>query len=696
MSDFDFDRFLSIPRLTGLHATADGGRVIVTVDAPAPDGKRMRTSIWAVDPNGARPARRLTRGIAGEASAAFAQDGSLLFCSKRVDPDASDDEDEKERGGLWLLPAEGGEARLLAAPLSGVDDVRAAAQAPVAVFAAEVFPGATLAQDAERHQARKKAGVSAVLFDRYPIRHWDHYLGPRDRHLFVVDLPGADDPAERAVAPRRAEAAADTAAADLPPLRPEPRDLTPDAGGGLVDQLFAVSPDGRTVVATWADTSDLTRIGADLVAIDVATGERRRLAAGNLRFAAPTISPDGRWVAAIAMERDTPDRAGDQTLWLVDLATGEGHDVLPGFDLWPVDPAWAPDGSLVFTADRRGNVAVFRLALDANGAAGEPVLLAAEGEHTCATPTSAGIFALRSDYATPPHVVRLDATSPGEGTRLRSVDELDDVDLPGVVERLRAEASDGQSIESWLVRPKDASAAHPAPLVVWVHGGPLGSWTGWHWRWNPQLLAARGYAVLLPDPAISLGYGIDFVRRGHGRWGEAPFTDVIAAVDGALAERTDLDPSRTALMGGSFGGYMANWVAGQTDRFRAIVTHASLWELRGFHGSTDWGAQWEEEFGDPYADASRYEAANPASHVGRIRTPMLVIHGELDARVPISEALQLWTDLRRHGVESRFLYFPDENHWILKPENARVWYETTLAFLDEHLLGKPFARPELL
>ena len=214
----------------------------------------------------------------------------------------------------------------------------------------------------------------------------------------------------------------------------------------------------------------------------------------------------------------------------------------------------------------------------------------------------------------------------------------------------------------------------------------------WHWRWNAHILVARGYAVLGPDPAISLGYGQAMIQRGWVDWGAAPFTDVMTAVDGAL-ERPDIDASRTALTGGSFGGYMANWVAGHTDRFKAIVTHASLWELRGFHGTTDTGAIWEHEMGDPYRDPTRYIRESPSQHIAAITTPMLVIHGEQDFRVPVSEALRLWTDLRRHGVSAKFLYFPDENHWILKPANARLWYATVLAFLDEHVLGKPFERP---
>jgi dipeptidyl aminopeptidase/acylaminoacyl peptidase len=400
-------------------------------------------------------------------------------------------------------------------------------------------------------------------------------------------------------------------------------------------------------------------------------------------------------VACIRAEKDVPERIGDETLWLIDLATGEGRDVTPELDAWPQHPTWDPDGSAIwFTADRRGAGAIYRHDV----ASGETVLVADDGAFSDVTigPDEAR-FALRASYAEPPVPVRLAGV--GEPTRrVRAFAELDPdalAALPGRVERLGATAGDGTQIGSWLVAPRDAGPETPAPLVVFVHGGPVGSWNTWSWRWNPHLLAAHGYAVLLPDPAISTGYGHAFIQRGWGRWGAEPFTDVIAAVDAAL-ERPDLDAECTALMGGSFGGYMANWVAGSTDRFRAIVTHASLWELRGFHGTTDYGPDWEREFGDPYADPSRYEEWSPSRLLGQIRTPMLVIHGQRDLRVPISEALRLWTDLRRHGVPSRFLYFPDENHWVLKPQNARLWYETVLAFLDEHVRGAEFRRPALL
>jgi dipeptidyl aminopeptidase/acylaminoacyl peptidase len=675
MSAFDFDAFLALPRISALRLSPDGQRLVVSVQRPAPDGKKMRSSIWDIDPGGEHPPRRLTRSAPGESVGAFMRDGSLLFTSSRPDPDRKPDGDEEDEDitALWLLPTGGGEARLICAPSGGVHDVRAAREADVVVFSASVHARtADLAADGERHQARKKAGVGALLLEGYPIRHWDHYLGPRERHIFALPLTTDEDEIAN------------------------PTDLTPAAGTALLETQYDVSPDGQAIVTAWLDYSQLTDPRQRLMVIDRASGKQAFLTElERFSYEEPTFAPDGRHICCVRRASNEPDEPGDATLWLVDAQTGAGRDLTPQLDLWPSSPTWAADSSAVyFVADRQGAMAVLRV--DLTGA--EPTVLADQDAWSDIAPLPAGgaLYALRSSYSRPPAVVRLN--EPAAGTAIVPVPtfpELEAPSLPASVERLTARAPDGVEIASWLVRPTEASADQPAPLVVWVHGGPLASWNTWHWRWNPHLLAARGYAVLLPDPALSTGYGLDFIRRGWGRWGEAPFTDLLAAVDGALA-RPDLDAERTALMGGSFGGYMANWVAGQTDRFRAIVTHASLWELRGFHGTTDFGAWWEREFGDPYTDPSRYEAASPHHQLASIRTPLLVIHGERDHRVPISEALRLWTDMARHGVEGKFLYFPDENHWVEKPQNARLWYETVLAFLDEHVLGREWQRPDLL
>jgi dipeptidyl aminopeptidase/acylaminoacyl peptidase len=233
-------------------------------------------------------------------------------------------------------------------------------------------------------------------------------------------------------------------------------------------------------------------------------------------------------------------------------------------------------------------------------------------------------------------------------------------------------------------------------MLLWIHGGPLSSWNAWSWRWNPWLAVARGYAVLLPDPALSTGYGIDFIRRGWGNWGSEPFTDLMSVTDAAVA-RDDIDAERVGAMGGSFGGYMANWVAGHTDRFAAIVTHASLWSLEQMRGTTDASFYWAREL-----TTDMIERNSPHLFADAISTPMLVIHGDRDYRVPIGEALRLWWDLLSRSKAQdgscphKFLYFPDENHWILTPNNAKVWYRTVFAFLEHNVLGEQWRRPDLL
>jgi dipeptidyl aminopeptidase/acylaminoacyl peptidase len=214
-------------------------------------------------------------------------------------------------------------------------------------------------------------------------------------------------------------------------------------------------------------------------------------------------------------------------------------------------------------------------------------------------------------------------------------------------------------------------------------------------------MAARGYAVLLPDPALSTGYGLEFVARGHDSWGQRPFDDLMAITDVAAA-RPDIDDTRTAAMGGSYGGYMANWIAGHTDRFQAIVSHAGLWALDQMFGTTDLPMYWRRHFGEPLGQPDRYLANSPHRHLSDVRTPMLVIHGDKDYRVPIGEALRLWADLTGPAAPPelaggpKFLYFPSENHWILTPGHAIAWYETVLAFLAHHVLGEPWQRPDLL
>lgn len=661
------------PSGTDLALAPDGQRLVTAAATANAAHTRFVSALYEVPLAGSARPHRLTRSEHGESSPAFAPDGSLLFISRRERPDV--DGDTGPRTGLWRLPP-GGEAEPVACPPGGVDGYAVAEGTGAVTVLTGVHPEAgDWHADATTERARGDGGVSALLLTDLPARHWDRWLAPRQRRLFAADA-GAD------------------------PDGHGWHDLDPTAGPALDMTTFALSPDGRTTVAARARAdADVTARPIDLLAYDrdgATVRPRTLLADDGTDHSAPQVSPDGRSVVCVRARRSTPEGGpGDHTLALVDLAGGRWRDLLPGFDRFPGEPAFTRDGrAVLFCADEHGRRPLF--AVDV--ASGAVRRLAVDGAYHAPRPAPDGtVYALRATMSEPHRVVALDAGAGPTNRPNPLATPGDDVAGPGAAQRLVATAADGAEIGSWLILPPEHARdrLRGAPLAVLIHGGPVGSWNEWSWRWQPHVLAARGWAVLLPDPARSSGYGLGFVARGWARWGAEPYTDVLAAVDAATA-RDDVDGDRAAALGGSFGGYLANWVAGHTDRFAAIVSHASLWDLEAFHGTTDHGPVWEREFGDPYVDASAYRTWSPRRFVGGITTPMLVIHGTRDYRVPESEGLALWTDLQRHGVESAYLHFPDEHHWVVTPGHARLWYDTVIAWLDHHVLGEPWRRPPLV
>ncbi|PSK84210.1 dipeptidyl aminopeptidase/acylaminoacyl peptidase [Murinocardiopsis flavida] len=664
--------YIALRRVGGLLLSPDGGRLIAPVSEPGPDGTAFGTALWEIDPGGERAARRITRSAAGEAGPAFLPDGSLLFTSARPDAESTP-ENQGDAAALWLLPAGGGEARRVAARPGGFSGVATADDGTVAFLSALHPDSADDDADTKARKARADAKVSAILHESSPVRSWDHDVGPTLPRLFTAAAPADGDAGLGAQ-----------------------RDLTPEAGKALLNTGTELSRDGRTALVNWTEPQPRGRQLRRLALIDTATGERRILTPDNAEhhYGAARFAPDGAAIAAVSHFDGAYDDPRDSTLWLIDTATGAARDLLPDHELWPREIAWTADGGAVlFVADEAGRRPVFRVEVD-GGAVTR--LTGDHGAYSALNPARDGtaLYALRDAFDAPPAPVRLTpAAADQQPTALRS--PLEPLELPGSLTEIDTTADDGTTIRSWLVLPADAAPGSPAPLVVWVHGGPYMSFNGWSWRWNPWLLAERGYAVLLPDPALSTGYGQDMLRRAWGDWGPRTFADVMAITDAAEA-REDIDATRTSMMGGSFGGYMANWIAGHTARFKAIVSHASLWALDSFAPVTDSPPVWECEFGEQHTRPERYLRNTPHRHVAEIRTPMLVIHGDKDYRVPIGEGLRLWWDLVEHEVDAKFLYFPDENHWILTPGNIGVWYETVFAFLDHHVHGKEWRRPDLL
>jgi dipeptidyl aminopeptidase/acylaminoacyl peptidase len=647
---YTVEQHIALKRVSSIAPSLDGTWLAVAVQRLDRDGAKYVSDLWKVPTDGGA-AIQLTRGDSKDTAPAFRHDGALGFLSNRQPNEIKPDEDADKRQQVWIVPADGGEPRQLTDEPLGVEGFRFAQDAPVLALFAPVLPG--VAHDKQRETAadRRKKHTSARHFRQQPVRHWDHWLHQNDdmasTHLIVYAADG-------------------TARIDL----------TPEATRELsIEPGLALSADGRQVAVTWQSTG-----------LDRDTRSARMLGAAiNTNNDTPLFSPDGRTLAVVRITR-SPSQAMRPTLTLIDVASGSMRELGTSFDVWPQPGDWTPDGSrIVFTADLAGHVPVF--AIDVASDRVERITAArSAGAHSDVRVLKDGrIVGIRSTFlqAPEPFAVTLKADSPPQ-----TLAQLSGFTFPNwvEVEDLSAPSTDGTPIQYFVTKP--AKANGKLPTLLWIHGGPIGmSSDAWHWRWNPLLAVAAGYAVVQPNPRGSTGFGQDFVQGIWGNvWGKQCYEDLMAVTD-AVAKRPDMDADRVMAMGGSFGGYMTNWIGTQTQRFKCLITHACVTTMAQFTGTTDHPAWWYLEMGgeDPYADPAAFDRYAPIRHIKQWKTPALIIHGELDYRCPINEGLNLFEALQYHGVPSELLVFPDENHWILKPRNIVAWYETVLDFIGRHL-----------
>jgi dipeptidyl aminopeptidase/acylaminoacyl peptidase len=658
MVDFaDVEQFISMRRITGLVASPDGGRLIVTCQEPDRDNARYVTSLWDVDPAGTREPYRLTWSEKGEAAPAFMPDGGVLFVSARPHPDQVEDE-----SAVWLLPRSG-EPTVYATTPGGLGDPVVSRGTGVVLAFGSRLPDSTDADDdKERRERRRKSKVTAIVHDGFPIRHWDHELNDATPRLFLID--GSSEGGSAI-------------------------DLLPDAREQLINAAISFSDDGSRLALTWKRRRRGGKLPTGLALLGLPKRELTVLAEDDDGdYSSPTLSGDGMTLAAIHTTDGDHEQPMTYRVRLFLLDVGGALDIDTG-DLYPNQLAWSADSAtLLITGDLHGcgGLAVWR-----RGDAAPRIVLDDAVYSSLSVAKDGAIFALRSRVDLPPQPVRVEiGDDANEATVTTLPSPATPPPLPGRLERLTGQAPDGGSVGGWLCLPNSPDDADARiPVQVWIHGGPFSSHSAWSWRWCPWVAVARGYAVVMPDPGLSTGYGHDWLARGWPHRAGLVWADVEATLDAAL-RRPELDGSRVACLGGSFGGYMTNWIAGHTNRFKAIVTHAGLWALDQQHTTTD-GAAWKTRlFGTPAEHPDWYAENSPHHFVDRIVTPMLVVHGNRDYRVPISEALRLWWDLvsRFDGepadLPHRFLQFTGENHWILSPANAAIWWRTVQGFVDQH------------
>jgi dipeptidyl aminopeptidase/acylaminoacyl peptidase len=548
-----------------------------------------------------------------------------------------------------------------------VDAFRFAKRAPRLVLFAPVIPGVEQAKQRETAEKQSKNGPSARRFRAQPVRHWDRWLHENadmaDTHLIACDAEGGNRV-----------------------------DLTPGARREFaIEPALDVSADGKWVVATHQAIGKDRELDSTLWLIEIESGSSRHLgAADNVNFEAPRFSPDGRCIEGVRMTRSAKS-APRPLIAIIDVASGAMRQIGAQWDRWPGPACWSADGRrLYIAADDAGHTPVF--AVDVATESVERITsIGCGGTHTDLVVLADGrVAGIRSTLLDAPECFVVAPEPDSTPKSLARLCLFAGAHEWAEVETLSVPSTDGTAIHSFLVKPKADAAKQFArmPLLLWIHGGPIGmDQDGWHWRWNPLLMVAQGYAVALPNPRGSTGFGQKFIQGIWGNvWGGQCYQDLMAVAD-ALVARADIDAGRSMAMGGSFGGYMTNWIGTQTERFKCLITHASIATMAQFTGTADHPAWWYLEMGgeNPYADMERFDRYAPIRQVRNWKTPVLIIHGERDYRCPINEGLNLFEALQYHGVDSELLVFPDENHWILKPRNIVAWYEAVLEFIDRHL-----------
>lgn len=658
---FDVHDLVTLNRISSPTPSPDGTWIAYVVRETDLEADRGRTDIHLIRPDGA-DRRRVTTHEASDSSPLWSPDGRhLYFLSSRSDSSQ-----------VWRIAvgADGAEPVQVTDLSVGVSNLVLSPDGTRMAFSADVFPDCdTLACTAERLEGEEASPETGRLYDRLFVRQWDTWADGTRSTVFVLPTSGEGQPV-----------AVTSALEANVPSRPfggaEEIAWTPD-GAGLV-----VTARNNDATEPWSTDFDLYRVSAD------GTGEPLPLTGGNDAWdTGPVFSPDGSTLAYLAMEH--PGFEADRRRVMVrDWPDGAARELTPDWDRSPGSLAFSPDGETIYaTAADLGQVSLF--ALDVSS--GEVTRLVDEGH--VRGPAVLGpsgdrlVFGLDTlDAPVDLYTVAADGSGAARMTHVNN-QQLAGVEM-GEFEQFTFAGWNSETVHGYVVWPVGFEEGRKYPVAFLVHGGPQGSFgNDFHYRWNPQTYAGAGYAVVMIDFHGSVGYGQEFTDSISQDWGGKPLEDLQKGLAAAVERYPFLDGDRVCALGASYGGYMINWIAGQwPERFRCLVNHDGVFDTRSMYFTTEelWFPEWE--MGGPYWESPEiHERHNPARFVDRWQTPMLVIQGALDYRVPEGQGIAAFTALQRRGVPSQFLHFPDENHWVLKPANSILWHDTVLAWLDRWL-----------
>lgn len=651
----NFDDLWAMQRIGTADLSPDGSKIVFSLTSFSYDLNKGNSDLYIINSDGTG-LKALKNTEKGESGPKFSPDGKKIAYVMGSQ--------------IWLTNVEGSGEEQITSHHTGASGVVWSQDGKKMLFVSSVYPDCADQEcNKKKDEDAEKSKVKASVYTELMYRHWDDWRGDKRSHLFLLDL----------------------ATKEMTDLTPFSKfDVPPIALGSAKDYSF--SPDGNWVVFSM-NTDDVlaTSTNNDIFLLDLRTMQKgkkpdhKRISLSKGSDSQPVFSPDGKMIAYTSMER-AGFEADRQRLMIYDIESGKTRQLFPKQDISVSELIWSPDSKYIyFTSAREINESVYRVSL--SGEKADLLIEKNMSSNLMISPDGSKLY-FKLQKSTLPHEL---FTADADGKNVKQVTFINAERLKNIamneVETFWTKGAGGTPVQSIIVKPPFFDETKKYPMIFLIHGGPQGHWSDdFHYRWNIQMFAADGYVVVAPNPRGSTGYGQKFTDEISGDWGGKAYTDLMNSYDEAIKKFKFIDKNNTFAAGASYGGYMINWIAGHTDRFNALVSHAGVFNLESMFGTTEelWFPEWEFK-GTPWQNRKMYEKWSPHRYIHNCKTPVLVVHGAKDFRVTEDQAFQLFTSLQRLGVPSKFLYFPDETHFVAKPQNSRLWWKTVLGWFEEHM-----------
>ncbi|MBI2429953.1 MAG: S9 family peptidase [Ignavibacteriales bacterium] len=652
------DDMFTIQRVSDPQLSPDGKTVAYVVTVADKAANKTNSDVWLV-PTPGGTASQLTNSPKHDRHPRWSPDGkSILF--------------ESNRNGsyqLYLIDVATGQTKQLTTISTEASGAIWSPDGKRIAFLSTVFPEFSDKPFAEadalnkaKQESRDNSNVKARLFTKLLYRHWDSWVEDKRQHMFVMNADGSN--------PRN--------------VTPGDRDGSPTSSTFSAGDEYDFSPDGKELAYTATPVpvhEEAWSTNHDIYTVHLETGERKQVTTNPAADGYPRYSPDGKYLAYRAQSR-TGFEADRWQLMLMDRATGKSSSITQKFDTNVDAFTWSADSKTLYAAaEEKANTPLWSISID--GTIKKVIDRATNHDENISADGKMLVFT----HQTLTHPVEIYSAN-ADGSNMRQVTDVNDGLYTHIeeseIENVWFDGASKVNVQMWIVKPPFFDAKKKYPLVYMVHGGPQGAWgNAWSYRWNPALWAAQGYVVALPNPRGSTGFGQKFTDEISRDWGGKVITDLMNGV-AYLEKLPYIDKTKMAAAGASYGGYVMNWFNGHTDKFKTLVCHDGVYNFHSMYGTTEevWFDEWDH--GIPW-ETKDFDKFSPHKYAKNFKTPTLIIHNELDFRVPPTEGMQLFTALQRKGIKSKFLYFPDEGHWVLKPGNSELWHKTVFEWLAEYL-----------